>query len=167
MQGRERSRPCSCHSGPFWTPGSRGTTVSSSRTFPSIIFPTASLCRRTRWGSSAPRCSRKYYLGELKAFSERYGCIGIHCCSNSEHQWENFLQIPDLKLLNIVQPPEVTKRSIRFFADHTAQYPSETVDISGLPERNRIHLVTSVYAETPEEAAELVTRLSERQIQSP
>ena len=109
---------------------------------------------------------RKHYLGELKAFSERYGCIGIHCCADAEHQWENFLQIPDLKLLNLVQPPEVTKRAVRFFADRTAQFHFENTDVSALPERGRIHLVRTVTADTPEEAAELVTRLSERQIQS-
>jgi hypothetical protein len=47
--------------------------------------------------------------------------MGLHCCANARHQWENFKEIPNLRLLNLVQPPDVTREAYRFFAVHTAQ----------------------------------------------
>jgi hypothetical protein len=62
-----------------------------------------------------------YFLPELAKLSDIYGGIGIHCCANSRHQWENFKRIPNLKLLNIFQPFDVLKDAVKFFDEVTAQ----------------------------------------------
>ena len=64
----------------------------------------------------------EFYLPELAALSNRYGALGMHCCANSRHQWENFKTIPNLQLLNITQPPEVLRVAYPFFANHCIQY---------------------------------------------
>ena len=95
--------------------------------YPSYYLPFGVTMSEDEVGIVSTQMFQKHYLGELQAFSERYGCIGIHCCADAEHQWENFLEIPDLKLLNLVQPPDVTEKAVRFFADHTAQYHLELI----------------------------------------
>jgi uroporphyrinogen-III decarboxylase len=72
-------------------------------------------------GSVSPSMFRQFFLPELVQLSERYGAMGLHCCANARHQWENFKEIPNLRLLNLVQPPDVTREAYGFFAVHTAQ----------------------------------------------
>lgn len=59
----------------------------------------------------------EFFLPELKFLSDRYGGLGIHCCANSRHQWDNFKKIPNLKLLNLNQPKEILEESFSYFAD--------------------------------------------------
>ena len=64
------------------------------------------------------------FYDELKELSERYGKIGMHCCANSRHQWANFAKIPNLCLLNLVQPHEIIKEAYPFLKDVCAQMHS-------------------------------------------
>jgi len=66
----------------------------------------------------------EFFYPELSDLSQRYGGIGIHCCANSRHQWENFKKIPGLKLININQPEKLMRESWGFFAKHAAQWPA-------------------------------------------
>lgn len=103
-----------------------------------------------------------FYLPELAALSERYGALGMHCCANSRHQWDNFTRIPNLQLLNITQPPEVARQAYPFFADHCIQYHGH-LDGAGwewpakLPAGSRV--VIDVYPETEEQAREAAEKL--------
>jgi len=63
----------------------------------------------------------QYALPDLAALSGRYGGLGMHCCANARHQWNGFLTIPGLRLLNLVQPEAVLKEAFGFFAGHVAQ----------------------------------------------
>lgn len=69
----------------------------------------------------------EFFLPELTKLSEHFGGMGIHCCADSRHQWENFKKVPDLRLLNLSKPPtrgpEFIQDSLRYFADHCAQWP--------------------------------------------
>ena len=47
-------------------------------------------------GSVSPEMFEEFFLPHLTALSERYGQIGIHCCANAMHQWENFKKIPPI-----------------------------------------------------------------------
>ncbi len=69
-------------------------------------------------------CFAEFFLPELTALSARYGGLGMHCCANSRHQWEQFLRIPGLRVLNLCQPPEVVAAAYRFFALHVVQMHS-------------------------------------------
>jgi hypothetical protein len=65
---------------------------------------------------------KEFYLPELSALSNRYGGLGMHCCADSQHQWENFKLIPNLRLLNLARPNKILVEAFKFFADFTAQY---------------------------------------------
>jgi len=78
-------------------------------------------------GIVSPDMFEEFFLPELAALSNRYGGLGMHCCANSRHQWANFKKIPGLRLLNLVQPPEVVKEAFQFFADGPAQMHGATV----------------------------------------
>lgn len=66
----------------------------------------------------------EFYLPELVALSKRYGGIGIHCCANAKHQWDNFIKVSDLRLLNLVQPVNELQAAYDYFADHVPQMHS-------------------------------------------
>lgn len=80
----------------------------------------------------------------------------MHCCANSRHQWNGFLQIPNLRLLNIIQPAGVVAEAFPFFHGHVAQWHACTGEappfnlLEGLyPET---HIVLETTAATKEEA---------------
>lgn len=54
-------------------------------------------------------------LEDLNFLSERFGGIGIHCCADSRHQWENFKKVKGLRLINLVCPP--TRKGDEFIVD--------------------------------------------------
>ena len=75
-------------------------------------------------GAINPQMFETFALPSLTELSNRYGGIGIHCCANSEHQWENLKKIPNLKLLNLIQPESVLSRAYQCFSGHTCQMHS-------------------------------------------
>ena len=70
----------------------------------------------------------EFFLPELLKLSHRYGGIGIHCCANARHQWENFKSVSDLRLLNLVQPVDEIRTAYEFFAHHVPQMHSWSGD---------------------------------------
>lgn len=48
---------------------------------------------------------REFFRDELVVLSKRYGGLGMHCCADSRHQWENLRDLPGLKALNLCCPP--------------------------------------------------------------
>jgi hypothetical protein len=105
----------------------------------------------------------EFFLPELAALSARYGAIGIHCCANSRHQWENFLRVPDLRVLNICQPEDVTRESWSFFASHLWQMPgrAESGPAWTWPDQypGNARMIMEIPAASREEAVEIVERL--------
>lgn len=104
----------------------------------------------------------EFYLPELAALSDRYGALGMHCCANSRHQWENFKRIPNLQLLNITQPPEVARLAYPVFADHCIQYHGGCDGPAWdwpakLPANSR--MVIDTYPTTEDEAKEAAEKL--------
>lgn len=73
----------------------------------------------------------EFFRPHLVALSERYGGIGIHCCADSAHQWEQFRTLPGLRLLNLACPPTSTHEAFtwpayRFFESTCVQMHSGT-----------------------------------------
>lgn len=108
----------------------------------------------------------EFCLDSLNRLSNRYGGIGIHCCANSAHQWENFLKIDGLRLLNLNQPMDVLKKAFVFFENRYAQMPGDGNE--GLPEREWLagnvknaHLAFRYYADSREDAKEKLKMLRE------
>ena len=106
------------------------------------------------------------FLPELVELSNRYGQIGIHSCANSRHQWESIKKIPDLRLLNLVQPYPVIQEAYCFFANHTAHmhfWPEADTQgapwVNGHPSDARIAF--QVTAKSGEEARRLSEQFAE------
>ena len=104
----------------------------------------------------------EFFAQELADFSERYGAIGIHCCADARHQWQNLKNIPGLILLNLFQPQDVIQESLDFFGDTVAQCP-------GPPELDgeklfaadpSYHIAKYTIVQTVEEGRRLVDSLS-------
>ena len=95
----------------------------------------------------------EFFYEELCELSVRYGGIGIHCCANAVHQWDNIKRIPDLRLLNLNVESE---RATRYFENHVPQW--HTMPDEGTP-TDRIgrisgnaHGVIQIGAENREQA---------------
>ena len=56
-------------------------------------------------GSVSDEMFVDFFRDELVALSEHFGGLGIHCCANARHQWQNFKELPGLRVLNISKPP--------------------------------------------------------------
>jgi len=103
------------------------------------------------------------FLRELIELSEHYGGLGVHCCAHAKHQWANFLRIPNLRLLNLVQPEDVLKQAWQFFGDRVPQMHSWSGEgpawtwPAQYPEGTR--MVLQVQANSRDEALELSDRL--------
>ena len=98
---------------------------------------------------------RAYFRDELHEFANRYGAIGIHCCADSNHQWENLKEVPNLKVLNFVRDQENTKKAVEFFGACVAQFHNTMVDIQDIPNHQKIHLANYVYTDSLENAIEI------------
>jgi len=61
------------------------------------------------------------FLPELIDLQKHFGQLGMHCCANSFHQWDNLKKIPGLKILNICQPAPIVQKAYDFFNGHTCQ----------------------------------------------
>lgn len=58
----------------------------------------------------------------LNELSDRYGAIGIHSCSDSEHQWDKLAAVRNLKLLNLYRNGETIDRAFARFAHVCAHW---------------------------------------------
>lgn len=89
--------------------------------YPDYYMPSGLTVSEDEVGSVSTRLFECMFLPELAELSTRYGALGMHCCANARHQWAGFRKIPNLTMLNFVQPPEVTVDAVAYFADHVAQ----------------------------------------------
>jgi len=100
--------------------------------YPYYYMPRGITLSEDEVGSVNAEMFVEHFLPELAGLSDRYGGIGIHCCADSRHQWEGFRKVPSLRLLNLVQPPEVLREAYAFFAGDTTQMHGTCWD--GAPE---------------------------------
>ncbi len=103
----------------------------------------------------------EFFLPELISLSDRYGGLGMHCCANSRHQWPGFMRIPNLRLLNIVQPPDVVADAFPFFNGYVAQWHSCTGEAPPLNMLEGLNPDTHIVLETSAASKEEAIRLAE------
>ncbi|MHB1152178.1 MAG: uroporphyrinogen decarboxylase family protein [Eubacteriales bacterium] len=105
-------------------------------------------------------------LNELNTLSDRYGRIGVHCCANSRHQWENLKKIKNLCLLNLCQPPETIKEAYGFFKDTCCQmhsfYSEGSIDTWQNKFKNGERIIFQLYASSLEDAENKLESLKQR-----
>ena len=131
--------------------------------YPDYYVPRGMTLSEDEVGVVSPAVYKRFFLPELEHISRRYGGLGMHCCANSRHQWEGFKQIPDLFLLNMVQPVEVLRKGYAFFEPVCAQMhswygegPMESWPAQHPPERR---IVYDLWAETPQGALDLLEKI--------
>jgi len=113
----------------------------------------------------------EFFRDELVALAEHFGGLGIHCCADARHQWENFRQLPGLKVMNHNAPPTRNAReylldAMRFYGNAVSQVPvgwtpdgpPETWPLQ-FPEGTRV--VFAVQAEDASAATKVAARLQE------
>lgn len=60
---------------------------------------------------------KRFCEPSLVKMSKRYDGLGMHCCANSQHQWQNFMNLPDLRVINITHKPDICREAYAFFGD--------------------------------------------------
>lgn len=90
--------------------------------FPDYLMPRGLTVSEDEIGVVSPELFTDLFLPELATLSTHFGGIGIHCCADSRHQWDNLLKIPDLRLLNLDRPIDQLQQAYRHFAAHTQQW---------------------------------------------
>ena len=133
--------------------------------FPAYYMPQGITLSEDEVGVVNGELFLELFLPELETLSARYGGIGMHCCANSRHQWEHFLRIPNLRVLNICQPEAIVHEAYRFFAPYTAQMHGGFTDAPAWswPERfpADARVIFEVPASSRDEALELADKLWE------
>ncbi|NQT52546.1 hypothetical protein HQ576_10865 [bacterium] len=131
--------------------------------YPAYYMPQGFTLSEDEIGSVSAAMFEEFFLPELVELSERYGGLGIHCCANARHQWDNLKRIPDLRLLNLVQPPDELRDAYDAFATHCPQMHSWCGEgepwtwPAQYPEGSRV--VIQATAKTRREAIELSEKL--------
>lgn len=111
----------------------------------------------------------EFFRPELIGLAEEFGGLGIHCCADARHQWDNFRGIPGLKVMNHNAPPTRNAReyildSLRHYGNTVAQVPvgwtpdgSPETWPSQFPSGTRVAF--EVWCETQTQAVEIAKRL--------
>jgi len=104
----------------------------------------------------------EFFLPELVDLSNHYGGLGMHCCANARHQWDNFKKIPDLKLLNICQPAQIVREAFEQFGDRVVHQHGWMGDGPVWDRRNQIPVpknIPCIFETTVKDRSEAVETL--------
>ncbi len=134
--------------------------------YPDYYMPGGITLSEDEIGVVSEQVYRDMFAPELAELARRYGSIGIHCCADSVHQWPALKEVPNLKLLNLVRPPEQAREAYPTFADTCAQMHNwcgeGSVDQWFEAFGPEAHVVIHKPAETKDEAMELAEVLRKR-----
>lgn len=122
-------------------------------------------------GTVNPEMFQEFFRNELISFSDHYDGLGIHCCADARHQWENFRSIPGLKVMNHNPPPtqdaeEYILDSLTFYGNRVVHVPTGWTP-SGSPETwpaqfpEGVQVAFTASAENASEAVSIASRLQE------
>ena len=70
-------------------------------------------------GSLSAAMFEEFCLPSLRALSEQFGGMFVHCCATADHQYENFRKIPNLRGLNRVFQEPGPRPAIEAFSGQT------------------------------------------------
>ena len=117
-------------------------------------------------GAISPDMFVEFSLGSLNRMSERYGgMVGIHCCADSRHQWDNFKLIKNLKLLNLnlTHTPDEFQTAYKYFEDTCVQMHSgPNVDDELFFNGKNMRVVVQDWASDKDQAREKSKRFREK-----
>jgi hypothetical protein len=101
--------------------------------FPTYYMPRGLTLSEDEVGAIGADMFETFCLPGLDRLSRRYGGIGIHCCADSRHQWEGFLKVESLSMLNI-HKAELAEESLGYFAAKAPMIPVASFQSQGGPE---------------------------------
>lgn len=143
--------------------------------YPDYFMPRGLTLSEDEVGIVNPEMFGEFFLPELTALSERYGGLGMHCCADARHQWENFRALPGLRLLNLCNPPvrrgdEYIRDAYSFFTGTCAQMHYGWTPAGAASDWPRQYpagsrVVVDVHAESEAAAAKLAETLQELRVQ--
>jgi uroporphyrinogen-III decarboxylase len=114
--------------------------------YPDYYMPKGVTLSEDDVGVVSATAFRNYYLPELEMLSERYRGLGLHCCADAVHQWDNFASIKGLRVLNLVQSETTLRAAYQRFSRTAVQYHSWSGDgpvwqhLQAMPEGSRVVL---------------------------
>ena len=133
--------------------------------FPDYYMPYGITMSEDEIGCVNSGMYKEFFEKELHEFSERYGQIGIHCCADAAHQWENLKNVPNLKLINIGKDEQQVYDSAKLFENVCAQFPlTQGIDIPRLEKNSKIHYVRQITVQTRQEAIDAVSMFQSQDI---
>jgi len=118
-------------------------------------------------GLISPETFKEFFLDELNDLSDKFGGIGIHCCADSEHQFDNFKSVRKLRLINLYRGRDAIIKSYSVFEKKCVQYPGLIIngvggqlgfyDYENYPKGN--HMIFREYVSNMDEALKLCDKL--------
>jgi hypothetical protein len=138
--------------------------------YPDYLLPKGISISEDEVGLVSPDLFEKFFLPALTELSNHFGCIGMHCCAESRHQWENFLRIPNLTLVNLTKPPlqqgDFILDAGKFFAGKCVFWPQAwrpELPVSELPAQfpPESRIVLEITAKSRDEAVRIADTLNE------
>lgn len=133
--------------------------------YPDYYMPFGITMSEDEIGAVSSDMYKAFFRDELHEFAEHYGAIGIHCCADSKHQWQNLKEIPNLKILNLIRDREETVESLNFFRDVCGQYPAELLTShEEIDNAESLHLANYISVKTKKAAKEIADYFAEHGI---
>lgn len=130
--------------------------------YPAYYMPKGITLSEDEVGAVSRKTFNALFLPELTELSHRYGGMGVHCSAHAKHQWDGFKEIPDLRLVNFVQPENILLQAYDYFSETPQMHswcgvgdPWEWPE--AYPEGSRV--VIQATAKTRNEALNLSERL--------
>lgn len=114
-------------------------------------------------GSVSGKLFKQLIAPDVHVLAERYGGLGIFCSTQTDHQWKNFCDLPNLRMVSLYQPPEQTRKAWDFFAGAVPQqhgYGGEGPAWMW-PDQHpaAARMVYDIFPESKEEALEISKRI--------
>ena len=135
--------------------------------YPDYYMPKGITLSVDEIGAVSGKMFLQYFLPHLNRYSERYGGLGIHCCANARHQWNNLRMVSGVRLLNINNQGEMVGEAYPFFADFVPQwnYDQSPIPRSPLEWLEEIpanaHIVLDFFAESKDEALMICEKMEQ------
>ncbi len=89
--------------------------------YPDYYMPGGITLSEDECGIVSPEMFEVFFLPHLVELAEHFGEIGIHCCADAMHQWDQFKRVPNLKLINLVKEPDYLRQAWTAFETHCVQ----------------------------------------------
>ena len=124
--------------------------------YPDYYFPRGVSLSIDEIGSFSAGMYKRFVAPELASFRDRYGALGLHCCADSRHQWENIRDTEGLILLNLVRDEAQTVESMEFFQGSVALYQNTYVADCGTADPEKLHVAFLPFAESKDDALRIL-----------